>query len=124
MPNELWVKIIGLLGIVVIAYYAFTSGILPEKKQLTVAENLPEHTVEVSSLEPRKGGRVQVRVKAFISDEDCSALIEAYRDRGAPDGQVGVNMPSNIEALNGAIVPRCLENFDGKGIVFNQELFD
>jgi len=81
--------------------------------------DLPSHTTEISSLEPKAGKRVQVNVVSDISREECLALIEAYRGEGAPDGQVSVHKPSTLPVLRGHSVPWCVENFDGKGIYFN-----
>lgn len=83
--------------------------------------DLPIHTSETSSLEPRTGKRVTLTVTNDISRDGCRALIEAYRREGAPDGQVGVHKPS--AALGGQSLPWCVENYDGEGIRFNDELF-
>ena len=82
---------------------------------------LPEHSVERSSLAPKEGERVQVEVTRDISKNECSALIERYREEGSPEGQVSVRKPSKM--LKGRSTPWCIENFDGKGIVFNDGLF-
>jgi len=85
------------------------------------APELPEHTVEETSLAPRQGQRVQVNVSADISRAECEQLINRYRSDGAPDGQVGVNKPS--AKLGGSLAPWCIENFEGDGITFNDSLF-
>lgn len=84
-------------------------------------QELPEHSVEMSSLAPKSGSRVQVSVRSEISEADCSNLIERYRSDGSPDGQVSVHMPSAL--LNGTMAPWCVENFDGSGIKFNRTMF-
>ena len=84
---------------------------------------LPAHVVAADSpLPPREGRRVQIDSSdADLTREECSALIEAYRDRAAPDGQISVHKPSQI--LDGKLTPWCVENFDGKGVRFNDNMF-
>ena len=84
-----------------------------------LAQGLPEHAVTDRSPLPN-GTRVQIDVSdANLSQDECSALIEAYRSEGLPEGQVSVHKPSTIEALGGAVMPFCIENFDGEGVVFD-----
>jgi hypothetical protein len=82
---------------------------------------LPEHSVERSSLAPKEGERVQIKVTRDISKDECSALIERYRAEGAPDGQISVRKPS--KKLKGMAAPWCVENFDNSSVVFNDSLF-
>ena len=89
-----------------------------------IDDGLPDHTVEMSSLAPKTGKRVQVTVKIDITESECVSLISAYQSGGKPDGQVSVHKPSNIKALAGALVPWCVENFNGQGIVFNRYYFE
>jgi hypothetical protein len=100
--------------------FAFlAASALPACSNGTIA--LPEHSIERSSLAPKEGERVQVEVTRDITKDECSALIERYRSEGAPEGQVSVRKPSKM--LKGRPSPWCVENFDGKGIVFNDGLF-
>jgi len=82
---------------------------------------LPKHGVETSPLQPRQGERVQINVDEAVSNDVCRALIEQYRSRGAPDGQISVHMPS--AKLANQMAPRCVDNFDDTGIIFNEGLF-
>jgi hypothetical protein len=81
---------------------------------------LPPHTIETSELSA-KDLRLQINVTTAVTDEECEALIAKYRYSAGPGGQISVHMPSS--ALNGEIAPFCVENFDGKGILFNRSLF-
>ena len=83
-------------------------------------DNLPPHTVETSELSA-KDQRVQINVSTPLSDSECEALISRYLYTAGPGGQVSVHTPS--AALNGQIAPFCVENLDGKGVVFNRSLF-
>lgn len=98
----------------------------PDKVGATATEtsdlvDLPEHSVDITPLEPRRGARVEIKVSSDISREQCEHLIKRYRQSGAPDGQVSVHKPSEI--LEGAVVPWCVENFDGAGIRWNDNMF-
>lgn len=79
--------------------------------------SLPAHTVTESALPTRSGLRVQVNVADDITEEQCFALIDAYRSKGEPDGQVSVHQPFVI--FSGDMAPACHENFDGKGPQLN-----
>lgn len=94
------------------------SGLLASTS-LASAQDLPQHTV-VDESPPPNGMRVQIKVDdANLSQAECSALIEAYRAKALPEGQVSVHKPSTIEVLDGAVLPYCVENFDGEGISFD-----
>lgn len=84
---------------------------------------LPPHTIaDDSPLAPKNGRRIEVHSSnPGLSKEECVALIEAYRSRAAPRGQVSVCKPSS--QLESAMTPWCVENFDGRGITFNDEMF-
>lgn len=82
---------------------------------------LPEHSALMSSLEPKSGNRVEIRVNTDISEADCINLIKHYRPKGSPDGQVSVHKPSKV--LKGRLAPWCVDNFDGTGIFFNRAAF-
>ncbi|EKF17859.1 hypothetical protein [Nitratireductor pacificus] len=100
---------VGLLGLILLA--------CSEAQE----NKLPEHTVDVSSLAPKTGKRIQISVSAKIARSQCSDLIEHYRSEGKPDGQISVHMPS--AKLGGQVLPWCLENFDGGGVQFNDYFF-
>ncbi len=84
------------------------------------AENgLPEHTVADES---RLSGGVRIQINSDnenLTKEQCIVLINAYRSKGLPNGQVSVRKPSTVKELKSTIVPYCLDNFDGEGIKFN-----
>lgn len=84
------------------------------------APSLPEHElVSVTPLTPRRGSRVEIRAAARLTQDECRALIDAYREKGAPDGQVSVRQP-----LGSDFAPYCVENFDDRGVTFNDALWD
>ena len=87
----------------------------------TTNADLPEHDVDISALGAKDGQRVQVNVNSDISKEQCITLIDAYKSKAAPDGQVSVHKPSQM--LEGQVAPYCVENFDGAGVRFNDTLF-
>jgi hypothetical protein len=81
---------------------------------------LPEHeVVAVTPLTPRRGSRVEIHATARLSKDQCRALIDAYQSKGLPDGQVSVRQPHES-----GFVPYCVENFDGRGITFNDALWE
>lgn len=78
-------------------------------------DGLPEHTVEMSRLV--EGQRVQVEAAGDITRDECISLIEKYRADAEPNGQVGVH---KFNETLGRVSPWCVENFDGRGIQFNE----
>lgn len=77
---------------------------------------LAQHViVDDSPLPPKAGRRVEVRVAALPSAEECAALIARYRRRAAPDGQVSVSIRIRAKGEESDL-PVCVENFDGKGV--------
>ena len=82
---------------------------------------LPPHTY---SSDPLYAGsnRVQVDVAEDITRDECIALISQYSTMAGDDGQVSVHKPS--VALAGQSAPWCLDNMDGEGARFNDELFE
>jgi len=77
---------------------------------------LPDHSIESEEpMPPRQGRRVFVQVQLPISRAQCRALIQQYRPRGAPDGQVAIRLTGQ-----GAL---CVENFDGAGVVVHDWMF-
>ena len=85
--------------------------------------DLPPHTVAAdTSLAPKNGRRIQLNSNTEqLTRDECAALINGYRRRAGPDGQVSVHKPSRL--LQGNMAPWCVENFDGRGIVFNDNMF-
>ncbi len=85
------------------------------------SSELPDHYfADDSPLSLKQGRRVQINVyDPNITREQCIALIDAYRERGAPDGQIGVQKP-----VHGGFAPWCVENFDGRGVIFNDFYFE
>jgi hypothetical protein len=69
-----------------------------------------------------KGGvQVQVLVDVIITRGECRQLIAAYRKR-AKGGQVSVHRP--VDSHSSGRAPWCVDNFDGRGVTFNETLFD
>lgn len=87
------------------------------------SEPLPPHQVASNtSLAPKKGRRIEIHVRdSNLTKEQCKALIANYRSQAAPDGQVSVHKTSTL--LGGELLPWCVENFDGRGVTFNDALF-
>lgn len=87
------------------------------------SQNLPPHVVaDDSSLAPKDGRRVRLdSSNADLTKEECVALIDGYRKKAGLEGQVSVHKPSKV--LNGSMTPWCVENFDGRGVVFNDNMF-
>ena len=84
--------------------------------------NLPKHTIADESPLMR-GMRIQLNSNdKNLTKDQCIALVKAYSSRANYKGQVSVRKPSVMKELKGAIVPYCLDNFDGKGIIFNSDL--
>jgi hypothetical protein len=57
----------------------------------------------------------------IISRAECRALVKLYRKK-AKGGQVAVMRP--VTSKSPGRGPWCHDNFDGRGIVFNDDLFD
>jgi hypothetical protein len=89
-----------------------------------VDPGLPPHTIDSdTSLFPKNGRVIHLNSNnPQLTRNDCIKLINAYRKKAGPEGQVGVSKPSR--ALEGRMAPWCVENFDGKGIVFQDYFFD
>lgn len=87
------------------------------------SQELPPHVVaDNSSLAPKNGRRIQLdSINADLTREQCIMLIDGYRKKAGPEGQVGVHKPSKL--LEGTMVPWCVENFDGRGVFFNDHMF-
>lgn len=73
-------------------------------------------------IEPYDGGKqIQVIVGFIITRAECRHLIAAYRER-AKGGQVSVHRP--IDSKSRGRGPWCVDNLDGRGVTFNDDLFD
>ncbi len=83
---------------------------------------LPQHSVSTDSLEPRAGERVQIDVTKDISKEQCEALLDRYREKAEPGGQVSVRKPS--DKLGGQSLPWCVDNLEGEGVTYNDMFFE
>ncbi|MHB1020703.1 MAG: hypothetical protein ACYC1R_10955 [Coriobacteriia bacterium] len=84
---------------------------------------LPEHVV-VSDTDISVGSLRRRRIEIHVEDSDltkpeCRALIEAYAPRAGDQGQVSVHKPD----WTGTLQPWGVDNMDGKGVVFNDDLF-
>jgi len=92
-------------------------------KEVEKKMELPKHTIiENTSLAPKDGRRIIIRVyDANLTKDQCRDLINKYRINAGSEGQVTVNKPS--AKLMGEILPWCVDNMDGKGIFFNDDLF-
>jgi hypothetical protein len=75
---------------------------------------LPEHTYRATEIVD--GTRVEVLVIAEITKDQCIALIKSYRAYAGPNGHVSVH---KFNQGFGRTSPWCFENFDGKGVRFN-----
>jgi hypothetical protein len=87
------------------------------------SEKLPPHTVTSTNNNPSQNGdRVQVNTtNPQLSHEDCVKLANRYRpNRGTfYVGQVSVHKPDR----RGELRPFCVDNLDGNGVIFNDDLF-
>jgi hypothetical protein len=95
-----------------------TEGNLPQQ-----APQLPSHTVASdTSIAPKAGRRIELHSSdTELSKAESIALINAYRKKAGPDGQVSVRKPSKV--LKNRLTPYAIENFDGNGVVFNDHMF-
>lgn len=86
---------------------------------VSVADVLPEHVL-VDETRLSGGMRIQINSKdENLSKEQCIALINAYREKGLPSGQVSVHKPSMDDDLAGTMLPYCTENYTEDGISFH-----
>lgn len=86
--------------------------------------SLPPHTVvDYVTLRPHHDGR-RVGIHAHspvLTKIECQRLIDHYRGDAGKEGQVVVRKPSPL--FGGRMTPWCVENFDGKGVQFNDQPF-
>ena len=89
------------------------------KKASTVS--LPPHTMASDTpLGPQNRRRIEIHVNdANLSKEDCRTLIGAYRNQAGSRGQVSVRKPDK----HGRLQPWGVDNMDGEGVFFNDNLF-
>lgn len=88
---------------------------------LHASDPLPAHKI-VDESQLSAGMRIQINSDdKNLSREQCTALINAYRKKGLPNGQVSVHKPSTLKGLGGSVLPFCIENYDGEGIKFNND---
>lgn len=77
---------------------------------------LPAHVVvSDSSLTPKEGRRVELRVGEVHPSEVCARIARAYARRAGPDGQVVVSVRVRTPAGDEASTPLCVDNRDGRG---------
>lgn len=90
------------------------------------ASQLPKHTIQESSL-GAKGLRIQINVHdSFLPKADCENLINYYKSRAEPSGQVSIRGPSAKLQKLFPDDPKSKEpqvwaydNLDGTGIHYN-----
>ena len=88
---------------------------------------LPKHTIQKSSL-GSKGFRIQINVQdSFLPKVDCEVLINFYKDKAKPSGQVSIHGPSTkLQKLfpedPNSKKPQvwAYDNLDGTGIHYNE----
>jgi len=104
-------------------YNPFKSNFKSDSPKMDISEILPPHTVTTTTFKSigltGEGGRVRVEsLDPQLSRDDCIKLATKYKPT---DGQVSVHKPSlkfKIEVL-----PFCVDNLDGQGVIFNDGLF-
>jgi len=80
--------------------------------QLTVARNF--------SLKPNPGRRIEIHVSdKLITKDECRVIIKFYRKQ-ASGGHISIHKPDDY----GEFTPWAVDNFDGKGVTFNDFLFE
>jgi len=85
---------------------------------------MPIHTIaENDSLAPKNGRRIEIHVNnTNLTKDECRALINTYRKKAGPEGQVGVHKPSPMN--ENRMFPWCVDNMDEKGIFFQDYFFE
>jgi hypothetical protein len=88
-------------------------------------KNLSDHTLfSNTSLSPKDGSRIEIHVSnEDLTREQCKNIINAYRKKAGPEGQVSVRKPSSV--LDNKLTPWCVDNIgmDDRGIFFNDGHF-
>lgn len=86
---------------------------------------LPKHRVIKTSLKTylsKNAWRIEIRVNdVHLSKLMAKRLIEKYKFQSGSGGQISVRKPCPI--LKGTMRPWAIDNLDGKGVTFNDELF-
>lgn len=83
----------------------------------------PHEIISNTQLPSKQSRRITIYVKnSAISKDQCKSLITNYMNQAKPNGQVSVHKPSPL--LNKTMQPWCVYNFDDKGVIFNDVLFD
>ncbi len=102
----------------------FLLALLSACAQETSKANLPEHRVVSNtdiSTANMKRRRIEIHVRnPNLTKDECRALINAYKNEAGPEGQVSVRKPDN----EGQLLPWCVDNMDGRSIIFNDFYFD
>lgn len=141
-PGAIFLMVVVVSGLVAVSigYYkppyssdspptANVAGNKKQEKPLSISD-LPPHTVEITPLDS-KGNRVRIDVQVdFLPKAECSNLINFYKDRAKPKGQITINGPSPESRQRFPNDPSADRgqvwayfNFDGKGIVYNDSLY-
>jgi len=87
--------------------------------------NLPEHEVasntSIANALVKDRRRIEIHVSnRSLTKDECRALIDAYRAQAGTDGQVSVHKPDR----RGGMGPWCVDNKDGRGVFFNNGLWE
>jgi len=91
--------------------------------------NLSQHfVVRDFSLKPDPGRRIEIHVSdRFITKDECRAIIEFYREQ-ANGGHISIHKCVADDSIlsddkEDNFYPWAVENFDGRGITFNDFYF-
>lgn len=88
----------------------------PPKATADNSPTFPAHVIaDDSSLAPKRGRRIEVRVGEVISAADCARLVQKYRDRAGAEGQVSVSVQVVTPKGEKSVAPLCVDNLDGQG---------
>jgi hypothetical protein len=88
------------------------------------AVNLAPHVVaDNMSLAPKDGRRIQLHVQdEQLSRSRCADLLREYLPQAGREGQVSVRKPNKFGG--GELSPWCIDNRDGYGATYNDDLFN
>jgi hypothetical protein len=124
---DFWINKVMKYFVLAIAFVASIALVSCGKSntQPTIAQaaaGLPPHTIDVTTLP--NGKRIEVTTtNPNLTAAECTKIIEAYKSYALPVGQVNVQKPNPKPPYNGELLPYCVDNLDGKGIVFNDFFF-
>lgn len=112
-----------IVGMFVLAILGAIFGGNSNKPQNSSTVNLPQHTLSSdTSLAPKDGRRIEIHVSnEDLTREQCKSLINGYRKKAGPDGQVSIHKPSI--PLDNKMSPWFVDNMDSKGVFFNDSFF-